>query len=88
MLDVESIKTRFLALSSRLRVTIEDKPKERYIDTLPTRDHVVFVTHSLHKSFAYFVGTNAKGSALVSAINNGKATVDAVASHQVISMYV
>lgn len=76
--EIDEIKRRFktyvdhgFASIRRVANTDEVKPvvrtpAPRYIDTLSTRDHIVFVGGDLrYKKFGDFVGTNAKGDALV-----------------------
>ena len=36
-----------------------------YVDTIPHKDHAVFVTNAMYKNFGHFVGSNGKQQALV-----------------------
>ena len=56
----------------------------RYIDTLSTVDHIVFVVHPHYKTFGQFVGTNGHEIALVLLANKPKA--QSFKAHEVISM--
>ena len=56
----------------------------RYIDTLSTVDHIVFVAHPHYKTFGQFVGTNGHEIALVFLLNKPRA--QSFKAHEVISM--
>lgn len=83
--EIDEIKRRFKTyvdqgFATVRKVTDADKansavmaPGPRYIDTLPTRDHIVFVGgDAKFKKFGEFVGTNAKGEALVRFDNSAR----------------
>ena len=54
-----------------------------YMDTIPDKDHAVFVTKAMYKKFGHFVGANGKQEALVRFVEGG---VQKFAAKEVISL--
>ena len=62
------------------------KKSSRYIDGMPTHDHLVFVSDKKIKNFGHYKGNNDKGVALVMLHNGVGQTPNAFPAQLVISM--
>ena len=62
------------------------KKSSRYIDGMPTHDHLVFVSDKKIKNFGHYKGNNDKGVALVMLHNGVGQTPSAFPAQLVISM--
>lgn len=63
--NIEDVRKRFRLFVAQARREWKNTEGVSYMDDLSTDNHVVFISHSLYKTFGHFIGSNGKGDALL-----------------------
>lgn len=82
--NIEDVKKRFRLFAGPARKEWKKSEGVSYMNELSTDNHIVFVSHSLYKTFAHFIGSNGKGDALLR-VQHSRAVIS-VPPNLVISM--